>query len=427
MRCDMNTSNIETIPSKQQIISGLPYFLLAKDEHDYVFTAILKLKRIVDGTALTKAVNLASKRYPYLLVCPVRTLTGIHLEHSNELIAVIETADWVPLDSEKSRHYLIVVTYIEKTIRIEYFRGLCTGKGIYPFVKTVLYYYFTILHKEEQKIENVRLTDTPMDSKEYFDPYSEKLPPYEKKEVNLPKSIKAMKLLKLGLVKQSEMQVRRIRIHKSEFERYLTSVGGSEKSFIFLTMFKALNSIHFSETEPIVGSLCGDMSRILRAATSIIYPSFFLNIVYDNELKEEEAIEAQHRIIRQRMTVLNDYDMICPSLLSKQAIYKHINQIPLLAIGQSVMKSWVRKCNLGVTFYVNFEWEFDFGTCDQYIEDFIIEPNIGGDDIFVDVGLYKDNYIISLYQKWKENLYFDAFCREIEASGLKYEIRHKET
>ena len=415
----------ESIPSKQQIVSGLPYFLIAKDEHDFVYSAILTLHRPVDGDSLSKAVNLASKRYPYLRMRPVKSFTGIELEQADEMIACIETPNWVPLNSDASHHYLLAVTYHDKTIRVEFFRGLCSRKGIYPFLKTVIYYYFTLLKKEEQKIENVRLTDTPMSAAEYFDPYSEDLPEHEEKDMKMPKQVKALKLLKLGLVKKSEMYVRRIWIQKNVLEKYLESVHGSEKSFLLLEVFKAVNSAHFSEKAPVVGSACADMSRVLRASSSIIHPSHFLSIVYDQELKEEDSVEAQHRIIRQRLKELSDYDNIYPLLAADQAIHRRVNKIPMFALRQAVMKSWISKCNSWATFFINFEDGVDLGSCNKYIKEFYIEPYIGMAELFIDATTFKDEYVISWYQQWTENLYFDAFCRELEMNKIKYEIGYQ--
>lgn len=104
----------------------------------------VKLTDIVSGNHLKTAFAQAIKRYPYLAQKFVEVAGDFFLV-KNELPFVIRNSrQLLPLGGAATNEHLIDVQYAGQTVLISYHHGLADGRGMVPFVRTLLYYYCTL-------------------------------------------------------------------------------------------------------------------------------------------------------------------------------------------------------------------------------------------------------------------------------------------
>ena len=103
----------------------------------------VRMKDDISGNALKLALDRALVRYPYFTRKLVEKDGTFYLVQNPLPFILEETADLHSLGSAEVNYHLIDVTYEQKSIYIAYDHGLCDGRGIMPFVKTLVYYYCT--------------------------------------------------------------------------------------------------------------------------------------------------------------------------------------------------------------------------------------------------------------------------------------------
>ena len=132
----------------------------------------IRMKDNICGDSLTKGLNRTLLRYPYL-TNKMKEQNGDFYLIENPLPFIIEeTSKLHSLGSSKVNYHLIDVTYKDKQIKVAFHHGLCDGRGVKPFVETLLYYYCTYRYKNKFYVPDVRLAGEPLlpgETKEPFD------------------------------------------------------------------------------------------------------------------------------------------------------------------------------------------------------------------------------------------------------------------
>lgn len=58
--------------------------------------------------------------------------------------------------------HLVDITYYDRSIFFSFHHALCDGRGIKPFIETLMYYYFRLKHGVTAAPANVRLAGEPL-------------------------------------------------------------------------------------------------------------------------------------------------------------------------------------------------------------------------------------------------------------------------
>ena len=113
------------------------------DPHTYRIT--IKMKDIIDGKLLREAVDMTMERYPYFRVCLYIKGDAIGFEENPAEVPVIHTKKRISLGGEQSSGHLIAFCYWKNRLFIDAYHGLSDGGGIYPLIRTLLFYYCSSL------------------------------------------------------------------------------------------------------------------------------------------------------------------------------------------------------------------------------------------------------------------------------------------
>ena len=125
------------------------------DPHTYRIT--IKMKDIIDGKLLREAVDMTMERYPYFRVCLYIKGDAIGFEENLAEVPVIHTKKRIYLGGEQSSGHLLAFCYWKNKLFIDAYHGLSDGGGIYPLIRTLLFYYCSSFYGKELSAEGVRL------------------------------------------------------------------------------------------------------------------------------------------------------------------------------------------------------------------------------------------------------------------------------
>lgn len=131
---------LELLPTIAKITSGQSFLYRQNGTASMVID--IRLTEMIDPTILQSALNLSLQRYPYLTSKLVEKNANYFLSYNEKPIIISETAELRSLGSLVVNEHLIDVTYSKNTLFVAYHHAIADGRGIMPFVNTLLYYYF---------------------------------------------------------------------------------------------------------------------------------------------------------------------------------------------------------------------------------------------------------------------------------------------
>lgn len=154
----------------RQIRSGQS-FLYRTDGYDSTVIEIC-MKDKVAGSYLQVALTNTVKRFPYLTDKLVEKGGSYFLHHDDNSMVAVRTDKFRALGSMSTGYHLLDVTYTGNLIRVAFHHGLCDGRGVQPFVETLLYDYCCQKYHKKFSSEGIRLAGEIILPEETAEPFS---------------------------------------------------------------------------------------------------------------------------------------------------------------------------------------------------------------------------------------------------------------
>lgn len=177
-----------------------------------VFRFVCELNETVKEETLQKALDLTLKEFPVFQTVMRRGLFWYYLEDSERKAVVhIENKEpCAPIYDPDRKSLLFDVSYYKRRINLEVYHSLTDGTGALTFLRTLVYHYILLVHKEELKGEEILLdydASAMQRGDDSFDRYYEK----KRKSRKKPKMEKSYNAYKIKGTKLSEYRMKVIR------------------------------------------------------------------------------------------------------------------------------------------------------------------------------------------------------------------------
>lgn len=154
---------------KLKIRSGESFLYRKEGTESQVFE--LRMRDKVSHFALQRALQKALKRYPYFNSSFKVKGESIYLVRNKVKPVVEKRRHLRPLGGLKTQKNMLDVTFYERSIFVAFHHGMCDGRGIMPFIKTLMYYYLRRVYRlRDLHIPDVRLVGEEMLHGETSDP-----------------------------------------------------------------------------------------------------------------------------------------------------------------------------------------------------------------------------------------------------------------
>jgi hypothetical protein len=200
----------------------------------------------IDRAALQRALDTTILRFPYFKVRLVRSGNKYVLEDNDGPLRVYDDAKSPTLLSKENNEYLIRVCAEDSLLNICFCHALTDGRGIMPFLKTLLHYYWLYATGIMSGAPDVRLAGDTIPEKEFRDPMLDFKPdlssaggqsassadpkiPFELPVTGAPDGTKYFYSFSLD---------------SNVFMNYSHEVDGSPNALIALFMSKAIRKLH---------------------------------------------------------------------------------------------------------------------------------------------------------------------------------------
>ena len=409
----------------EKIISAAPYYYGPIDKIKNTVRITVQLKDDIEGDILELAVKKAMTRYPYFCKKIHKTNQDIVLEDNSRDIVVQEGKKNLCLASSETNEHLLAFLWWKQEIYLDFFHGMADGIGIFPLIKTVLYYYCKERYDASLSSEGVRLMGEKVPLEEVQDPFlncsTQNIQP-----VTVTKPKQALNLKKAGLHRPGTPTIYHIRIPEKSFMKFSSERDGSPAVVIALLMSKAIDCLYPDEKLPIIFSMTMNIRNVLKkplAHQSVITQ---LYIEYKNAMKKKDTF-MQVTCLRGMLFLQGLDENILFSVQRKMELAKKIDLLPDIQSKCTLIEKLYSSFKDLDTFGISYVGKADLGAAEKYVEGIysIVGPSDSG--FMVEINAVNGYFYATFLQEWEDDLYIKSFMAQLEQENIPYEVVGKES
>lgn len=396
-----------------------PMFYIAGDNMPFSIRLEIRLKEPVRPASLKKAVDTAAIRFPYFSM-QVAAENGEFAVKENPLpFVVYEGTDVLPLGSPALNRQLIAFSCAGNTLYVHVSHIITDGAGFFPFLKSVLYYYFSDVNGQAPEVSGVRLAG------EIPSP-AETAPPdlNAKQHLSLPvlpsRKKSFFRLSEGGLVRDYTPTVYRLRVNEKQVLSCMKKSDGSPSTLFAVLMFRTIFRLHpeirqdllcavSMNMRPVLG--CPDCFRMLSTSIPLRCPAFAKNL----------PLMTLCTSMRGTVLLQSQPETILHRLKKKQELLDMLDQFPDAASKQEYLSEAALEDANANTFSVSYVGKLDFGEMEGYIDSmYNMTDGSTYRNLFLEVNSLNGEFDIAFLQGFSEDVYYRGFIRELKELNIDY-------
>lgn len=376
-----------------------------------------RMKEAICESSLIHSLELALSRYPYLTRKIIEKDGTLYLVKNPLPFILDETKVLHSLGSSLVNYHLIDVTYYEKTIYISYHHGLCDGRGIMPFIKTLIYYYCTFKYRRKLNVKGIRLAGEPILQGETAEPFGEhrqisetRIPEIHKEGFALPDS--------LNSIGKNRYYRYEVKIRHDTFMKFARENNATPAITAALLISKAIKKIHPETNKPILCNLASDLRSGINMEYTYKNCVGSLGLPYTDEfdgLSFNEQAAACRKIIKE----YKNADNLKGEVNKQINLYDKLDEISSYEEKKQMMAFFNNL--ITNTFILSYVGQSELGDCEKYIDSF--HTYISGTTGFAIQMLSVGEFItLDFMQSFHTSKYRNSFAEILEELVLEYSI-----
>lgn len=405
---------------EQTVFTGIrPLYSSVKGSPNEIEIRI-RMRDLIDPSALRMAVDMTMKRYPYFCV-ELQKKNGQYVFADNHRpVTVSHAFHGADLNSEEANLHMISFSWYDNWIILDVFHGLTDGTGAYEIIRTLLYYYCSERYGLKLKEEGIRLVGDEIPEEEWIDPLetADDLPAPTRQDM-----LKALNLAEAaGLQDDQEKTVYSVSISESEFMRFSVENDGSPGTIVSLLLCRAIAKMYPEAKDAIRVALCINQRKALHA------PLAHQSLVGGAMLEYKEKLR-NWPLDRQATA----YRGMVFAQSREEAVLAGANSTRGLT--QMLLSKETDQERLGVAAYVgnlansllcatvSYVGKANYKEAEKYIRDFRTWTTASGRTILIEISAVNGRFNFDIIQPFSNPVYVEAFLKELEDNGITYDLQ----
>lgn len=399
----------------------------SSDKYPHTVRVTIKLKDMIDGRILEKAVNLAMNRFPYLKMRLRYIDERVFLEDNDAPLPVLNTKERVILGSEQTNYHLISFAWWKNKLHIDVHHSYVDGAGMANMMKALLYYYCSLYYEIELNSDDITLADSPVPEAEWEDPYNRELP----KEDGLLVEKWSGKAHQIGDTTAVEFTdkytVYNVRIPEKEFMRFNISKDGSPGTIVALFLSRAIDTVD-NPVNPVVIAMCVNQRAALKAFKSHNSLVGDVRLVYGDEMRKRPFMD-QATCFRGMVTLQSNPDMVLNEVRIIQEEIKRIERLETIEERRSYCYEKMMERSKRITATLSYVGKNNMGDAERYIQEYDVMPAAAlpsvETPVTIEISVVNGFFFVSFIQRFKEESYFNEFVRQLRGNGFDYDVLYR--
>ena len=397
----------------ERIRSGQAYLYQKNGMESEVMEITFRVK--VSGSFLNQALLETIKRYPYLNTKLVELDGDFYIIQNEMSLTARKTQSLAKLGHISCGYHLVDVTYYGSTIYVSWHHALCDGKGIKPFVETLIYYYCKLRYKSRASNEGVRLADSPLLPNETTEPNLGSYT-YDESKSDVPVSRDAYAIPE-NVVEEHDTDYRYdIQIPASSFMKVCKENRATPVILTSLLLSEGIASLYPDFDKPINANIAVD----IRDALDL--PNTFKNCVRSMPLpfsRDFLEMTLSERAEKQRVILgaQRDRDLLRKAANSSLGMFDKLDTLPSYEEKQKMMDFF--NGMLINTYVISYLGQMTLNENAKYIEKMCFY-NSGAAGLGVTMLSVGDKFCLNFKQSFESDKYVKAFLAGLDKLGIEY-------
>ncbi|MDR2084967.1 MAG: hypothetical protein LBP67_08240 [Bacteroidales bacterium] len=394
----------------QKIRSGQPFCYRANGMNSTIIDVIIKEE--VWGCYLTRALTQTIKRYPYFAGKLVEKNGDFYLADNTDISMIVRKKRFNRLGSMAAGYHLIEVSYDGTHIYVSFHHAICDGRGIQPFIETLIYYYFCIAKNKKFKAEHIRKSDSTMLDGETFEPFEQK---YTVDDFVPPTVIRDGFALPECAHQRPDRSRQDIEIDEKAFIDFAKSVEATPVVLLSYLFSKSIVLNNEDIDKPIVTSVAADMRQELELPNTHknCVRSIYLPFCATDKTAEIRKVcfDMRRALTEQRES--NYVRAVANSFIDLSDKLDTMNSFD----EKKVFMSFFDTMTIN-TYVVSYLGRFDFGECNDFVDAVFL---LGGETgISLDMICAGGKFCVSIIQNIDGEKYIKTFLSFLDELKIIY-------
>ena len=385
------------------------------------------MKDEVDIDTLRKSANTAMKRYQYFArEVVIGDDGGYDLIPNKRDIVVIKTPEKLPdLCSEEVNRHLLYLDCTGRDIFFNISHSMCGGKGMLPWLQTVLYQYVADKYGITPDAPGIRKPDSDLLPGEADEPTLEMLP---KEEPIYEHKSKNPVVMVLDYLNGMYNPFKRDPVYfqftfpQREVMAFAKDNDASVASFFLMTLAMALDKVLPEKYKVIGGEIAHFPGADIGMPNSHCDMLSHAWIDYDREYFKKYDMERLGTLTRSQIILQTDPSVVSYQLRKLFTIWEELDKVEGLKNKRAYYANrdpYSGKDAKHGTFISNYTGRADWGEVADYIESYF--AMVDG-HLLLETLSMSDKIFLSFMQLINETKYVNAFCEVMDELKIPYKM-----
>ncbi len=380
------------------------------------------LKEPVNPQLLEKALGKAAFRFPYFSVKLKRQGEEYVLEPNALPFVLSPEGGTVTLGTAESNFHLFAFAWDGCRFYMDGSHFITDGNGLFPFLKTILYYYLSFLYPGVCfDTKQIALAGDPVpDMEADDDPYPKDLLPENPiGPLSRPEQVFMLEDQPKGYQSMAGWTSFRFTIPQKELMAFVSSIDGSPASFVASLLYKVIARLYPENRLPVVCGMQHQFRKALGRPFSHLCHVNVAPMVYPDRLRDAE-LEKLNTISRGILILRASDDN---DVLTVNGHIRDARTIRGMTLAQK--HAYMRKVILdGIgqnTYEVSYTGRVPWSGLDRYIEDVFpcLDMTLSG-GISVEIFSVGEVFSVNIMQRNDDSRYADAFSQLLRENKIRY-------
>lgn len=409
----INASGSTPGAKMEKIRSGQAYLYQKNGMESEVVEITFQKK--VSGSFLNQALLEAIKRYPYLNTKLVELDGDFYIVKNEMSLTVKKTRKLARLGHISCGYHLIDVTYYGKTIYVSFHHALCDGKGIKPFVETLLYYYCKLRYKSKASADGIRLANSPLLPGETTEPNSDGYS-YDKTKPDVPVSRDAYAIPE-NVIEEHDTDYRYyVEIPVAPYLKVCKENGATPVVLTSLLVSAGMAKLYPDFDKPINANIAVDIRDALDLSNTFKNCVRSMPLPYCHEFLSMPLSE-QAKVQRSLLNAQRDRDLCRKAANASLGMFDKLDTLPSYEAKQQMMDFF--NGMLINTYVISYLGQMVLNENAQYVEN-IGFYNSGAAGLGVTMIACGDKFCLNFKQSFESDKYVKAFLDQLDGLSIPY-------
>ena len=371
----------------------------------------------VSGSWLNQALLLAVKRFPYINTKLIEKDGDFYIVQNDISLVAKRTKKLHCLGDISCGYHLVDLTYYDYSVYISFHHALCDGRGIKPFVETLIYYYCSLRYHLHSRPDGVHLAGEPLLPGEIDEPFKQlyaydetkDFPVFSRDGFAIPEPKKPA----------GDPDYRyEVTVPHGQFMAVCKANHATPVILLALLMNRGLAKMYPDYEKPIHSHIAADMRQGLDLPNTYKNCVCTLLLPYGREIAFL-PLKEQGAEYRRLLSLQRDRDFCRRSANQMIGLFDKLDTLSSYEEKQGIM-SFFEEMQLD-TYIISYLGQFALGESETYVKEIHLY-NSGAAGLGINMISAGELFIIDFKQSFANGNYVKAFCEELSLNEISYMV-----